>query len=308
MFCRRIILFLFAFATSLLMISCEDETKPVASTATNAAPAKTNQQIFQVKGVIKELKPDGKTAVIMHEAIPHYMEAMTMPFETRNTNELRGLQTGDSVTFQMTVTDDDAWIDHVKKLNVARVAELPSRPTFRVVRDVDPLTVGDLLPEYHFTNELGEKISTRQYLGQAFAFTFFFTRCPYPTYCPLMSNNFEAAEKKLLAMSNGPTNWHLFSISFDTEMDSPAMLKAYGQRYDYHPEHWSFLGGDLIDVTAIGDQVGEYFGHDENGGITHNLRTVVIDTRGRVQKIIPDNKWTSDELVEELVKAAQVKP
>jgi hypothetical protein len=31
---------------------------------------------------------------------------------------------------------------------------------------------------------------------------------------------------------------------------------------------------------------------------------VVIDPRGRVQKIFPDNKWTSDELVAELLKAA----
>jgi hypothetical protein len=31
-------------------------------------------------------------------------------------------------------------------------------------------------------------------------------------------------------------------------------------------------------ITAIG----EYFGRDETGGITHNLRTVVIHARGRV--------------------------
>ena len=60
--------------------------------------------------------------------------------------------------------------------------------------------------------------------------------------------------------------------------------------------------------AAIGDQVGEYFGHDESGGVTHNLRTVVVDVRGRVQKIFTDNKWTSEQLVTELRKAAAVKP
>lgn len=308
MFIRRIVFLLFLAVGSLLVVSCKDETKAADSTPAKTAPASTNQQIFQVKGVVKELKPDGKTVVIKHEAVPHYMEAMTMPFEVRDTNELRGLQSGDTVSFNMIVTDTDAWIDHVTKMNVPRIAELPSRPTFRQVRDVDPLQVGDLLPEYHFTNELSQAINTKDFKGQAFAFTFFFTRCPYPTFCPLMSSNFEAAEKKLRAMANAPTNWHLFSISFDTEVDSPTMLKAYAERYNYDPNHWNFLTGDLVDITAIGDQVGEYFGHDETGGgITHNLRTVVIDTRGRVQKIIPDNKWTSDELVDELIKAAQVK-
>ena len=86
------------------------------------------------------------------------------------------------------------------------------------------------------------------------------------------------------------------------------MLKAYAQRYGYQPGHWSFLTGDLTELTAISDQVGEYFGHDETGGVTHNLRTVVVDTHGRIQKIIQDNKWTSDDLVAELLKAATVKP
>jgi len=42
--------------------------------------------------------------------------------------------------------------------------------------------------------------------------------------------------------------------------------------------------------------------------IVHHLRTVVVDARGRVQKIIEGNEWTSDQLVAELVKAAAVKP
>jgi cytochrome oxidase Cu insertion factor (SCO1/SenC/PrrC family) len=41
--------------------------------------------------------------------------------------------------------------------------------------------------------------------------------------------------------------------------------------------------------------------------ISHNLRTAVIDARGRVQKILPANNWTSDELVAELVKASALK-
>jgi hypothetical protein len=32
-----------------------------------------------------------------------------------------------------------------------------------------------------------------------------------------------------------------------------------------------------------------------------------VDAQGRVQKIIRENKWTSDELVAEIVKAAAVK-
>jgi protein SCO1/2 len=275
------------------------------STKTNTS---TNQQIFQVKGEIRELRPDGKTAVIKHEEVPNFMPAMTMPLEVKDTNELRGLKAGDVVSFRMIVTDNDAWIDQVKKLNEPRkFSELPSKSTaLRVVRDVDPLKVGDPLPNYHFTNELGQAVSTSQFKGQVLAFTFFFIKCPYPTFCPLMSNNFAEAQKKLRAMPNAPTNWHLLSITFDPENDTPAALKAYAEKHSYDPEHWNFVTGDLVEITAIADQFGEVFGR-ESGTIVHNLRTVVVDAQGRVQKIIPENKWTSDELVAEIIKAAQVK-
>lgn len=286
------------------MVSCKERAPVVA--ASTSAPG-TNQQVFQVKGVVKELKPDGKTVVIKHEEVPNYMPGMTMPFEVKSTNELRGLQPGDAVTFRMTVSDTDAWIDHITKSTIPKPAEQPSRATFRQVREVDSLKVGDLLPEYHFTNELGQAVSTSQFKGQALAFTFFFTRCPYPTFCPFLSINFAAAQKKLLTLPQSPTNWHFLSISFDTDFDSPAVLKAYAKRYDYNPAHWSFVTGEWIDITAIAEQVGEYFGHDESGGVTHNLRTVIVDAQGRVQKILPNNKWTSDELVAEIVKAAAVK-
>lgn len=307
MFRSRIFLVGLAALAPLAFSSCKDKPAPVAADASTPS-ASTNEQFFEVRGEVKELKPDGKTVVIKHEAVTNYMPAMTMPFEVKNTNELRGLQPGDVVGFRLIVTDSDAWIDHITKLNVVRQMEQPSRPTFKLVRDVDPLNVGDPLPEYNFTNELGHAVSTGQFKGQALAFTFFFTRCPYPTYCPLMSHNFEEVQKKLLATPNAPTNWHLLTISFDPEFDTPAILKSYAERYDYNPAHWNFVTGDELEITAIADQVGEYFGHDENGAVTHNLRTVVVDARGRVQRIIPDNKWTGDQLVEEIVKAATVKP
>src|SRR5580693_8024552 len=77
------------------------------------APA---MQVFTVKGVIKELEPDGKTAVIQHEAIPGYMQSMTMPFEVRDTNLLRGLKPGDVISFKLNVTQTEGWIASLTKL------------------------------------------------------------------------------------------------------------------------------------------------------------------------------------------------
>lgn len=288
-----------ALAATAVCVSCGKK----ADTFSTEKSGSTNQQTFQVKGVIEEVKPDGKSAVIKHEEITNYMAAMTMEFEAKNTNELQGLKAGDAISFRLVVTDDDGWIDQVKKSD-APPTELPSRATFRRVRDVDPLKVGDVLPEYHFTNQLGDAVSLSSFKGEALAIDFIFTTCPFPTMCPRLSQNFSDAQKKLSEMPNAPTNWQLLTISFDPEKDTPAILKGYAERHHYDPAHWSFLTGDLMEITAIAEQFGQTFWR-ENGSISHNVRTAIIDANGKVQKIIPENKWTSGELVEELLKAAK---
>jgi protein SCO1/2 len=292
------------FGILILQSSC-GRSADVPITSTQNAAGKTNQ-VFEVKGVIKELKPDGKTVEIRHEAVTNYMPAMVMPFEAKEPKELVGLKAGDQVKFRMTVTDGDVWIDQIQKLNAGNPNQLPSKAgVFHFSRDLEPLQVGDALPEYHFTNQLGQAVSTSQFKGEAVAITFIFTRCPLPNFCPKMTSNFQDVEKKLLGMANGPTNWHLLTISFDPEFDTPEILKAYAERYKADPKHWDFLTGDISEIATISEQFGQMFWKDE-GALNHNLRTAVIDASGKVRKVFQGNTWTTEEMVAEMVKGAGV--
>jgi protein SCO1 len=283
------------------IVSCNQnssEEKP----PTAAASSQTGTQIFTVKGVIKELKPDGRTVVIKHEEIPNYMPAMTMPLEVKDTNELTGLQPGDGVRFRLLVTDKEGWIDQLKWLGSTNLAEPPPRETFRRVRAVEPLEVGDAMPDYPFTNKLGRAIHLADFKGQALAFTFIYTRCPLPNFCPRMSGNFAEACKKL-SLPDAPKNWRLLSISFDPEHDTPEVLNSYAKRYEHDTNHWDFATGALIDIDAITEQFGLMFPR-EGAIFNHNLRTVVVNAQGRIQKIFIGNEWKVDEFVVEMVRAA----
>ena len=68
----------------------------------------SNLRSFMVRGILQEVKPDGKTAVIQHEAISNYMAAMIMPFKARDPALLRGVQAGDEISFRLTVTDEES--------------------------------------------------------------------------------------------------------------------------------------------------------------------------------------------------------
>ena len=268
-----------------------------------ALSCKDRTQTFQVKGVVQEVMPARKQVKIKHEKIPDYMDAMTMVFDVKDGNELTGLQPGDSVEFRMLVTEKDGWIDRLKKLNSAPAP--PPIESFRRVREVEPLSVGDKMPDYRFTNELGRAVSLGDYKGQAVAFTFIFTRCPFPTFCPRMSDNFSETIKRLKEMSSGPTNVHFLTITFDPAFDTPAVLKHYAERFHADPAYWNFLTGAMIDIDAITEQFGFIFYREGTGLPSHNLRTIVIDAQGLVHHKFDQNEWTVEELVAQMVQAAK---
>lgn len=277
-----------------------------ASAETRALPDHrgTNVQTFAAQGVVKELKADGRTVVIAHEAIAHYMDAMTMPFKVKEPEELAGLGTGDKIRFCLRVTDTESWIDGISKTGRALAKDGESAASASAVAAQATKPRHPLL-NYPFTNELGQAVKLGDFRGQALAITFFFTRCPIPDYCPRLSKNFEEASQKLSAMAGGPTNWHFLSVSFDTDFDTPSVLKAYGERYQYDPKHWSFLTGpreQISELASLSDVKFELQG----GFYNHNFRTLIIDAAGHLQMVFPMGGNLSDDIVSEVLKAAAV--
>ena len=159
------------------------------------------------------------------------------------------------------------------------------------------------LLDYAFTNELGKPMTLAQLRGKALALTFNFTRCPNPDYCPRLSKNFQEAAEKLRATPGAPTNWHFLSVTFDTEYDTPAVLKAYAQRYNYDPAHWSFLTGPpdkIAELAALNDV---NFDRQGGGFYDHNFRTLIIDPAGALQMMFPITGDISDNIADEILKA-----
>jgi protein SCO1/2 len=318
-FCEMLILAALAWALAGCREKAVDpaaaSVAPVA-TVTNA-PATTNAppppvpnaKSYLVRGVIKKIEPEKKSITIQHEDIPDLMEGMTMPFNVRDLKLLDGLQPGDTVWFRLWVAPNESWVDKLKKEQgatpqpEARVSE--EREPIRVARDVEPLKLGDPMPNYHFTNELGQGADLNDFRGQALAFTFIFTRCPLPEFCPRMSRNFTEVCEKLKGLPNGPTNWHLLTITFDPTFDTPSVLKGYSQAFQNDPAHWNFVTGSMIDTDAITDQF-ELIIIKRGTEWDHKVRTVVVDSNGKVQTIIYGNEWKPDALVQEIVKAAKV--
>jgi len=270
----------------------------LASLGGRSAGLPAPAQLFVVAGVVCETKPEDKLVVIRHEAVSNYMAAMTMPFKVKSAEELAGVRRGDKIQFRLHVTGEESWVDGIVKMGADRSPEAPPPPPQAAATKPDCS-----LLDFHFTNELGQAVSLGDFRGQALAITFFYTRCPLPDYCPRLSKNFQLASQRLAARTNPPANWHFVSVSLDPEYDSPAALQAYGRSYDYDPAHWSFLTGPADKIAELARGSGVHY-QAENGAISHDFRTLIINAHGDLQMVFPTSGDLSDSIVTEMIKAA----
>jgi protein SCO1/2 len=262
------------------------------SPATQSAGVKR----FEVLGHIRSIDASNKTVRITHEEIPDYMPAMTMPFPVKDVALLKGLAAGDSVQFELAVTEDDSWIAHIKKrqTNTSFDSATTEQSAMSLTdREAERVQVGEIVPDFKLTDQNGRVIHLNDLRGKAVVLTFIYTRGPLPNFCPLMSKNFSQLEERL---SKEFTNrYQLLSISMDPDFDTPEVLKEYAARYHASAKDWTFATGDAEQIKFVAGLTGLYY-VKENGLISHDLRTALIGPDGRLVHLWKSNVWTPYEV------------
>jgi protein SCO1/2 len=278
-----------AFLSVLLWLSfagCERSKE-------NFTPPATHE--FMVHGVLKKIDAATGRAVISHEEIPGYMPAMAMEFQAAAPAELGGFEPGDKIEFRLRVTDTQSRIDRLRKVGRGFVPsdDAPGIPPR-----------GTALPDVLLVDERGQPLRLPSSQGRVVAFTFIFTRCPLPDFCPRMNQHFAAVARALAKEPAG--SWKLISISIDPVFDTPAVLAAYARvhRPEAAAEQWSFATGNAEEIRKLSAAVGVAT-KAEGASREHNLRTVVLDRDGKIRRVFAGNEWQPTELAAEMRRALQ---
>jgi protein SCO1 len=281
-------------------------TLPIAGCHSNSRPAANVQsepmKQYAVKGIIVGTDPAHGEVTVDSEAIPGFMDAMTMPYKVKDANVLQDLHPGDHMTGVLLVGDTNSFLDQI-------VITAQAQPDYKPQVQYHVPAPGDAVPDFRLTNQSGRQISFRQFRGKALLVTFIYTRCPLSDYCPRMSRNFAAIDKSLQSDPTLYGKTHLVSISFDPAYDSPAVLRSYGEAYtgNYTREkfaHWDFAAPSKADLPKLLEffDVGATPG--ENRTITHSLSTAVIGPDGKIAQWYPTNDWKPEDVLNELKKVA----
>ena len=266
-----------------------------------AEPASTRYPLRGQVLAIGEPGPGGRRDVTLkHGDIPGFMPAMTMPYFVRPPAELDGLVKGDLVTSTLVLKGSEIFLTDLKKTGHA---DLP--PDAKPVKIMDVMQPGDEVPDDALVDQAGATHKLSDWRGRALAVTFVYTRCPLADFCPLMDKRFSELEKGIAADPRLRDRVHLVSVSFDPAHDTPDVIAAHAKNAGADPRTWSYLTG----TPAAIDHVTSRFGvstivETDAPTITHNLRTALVDPKGRLVTIHSGNDWTVDALLADLRDAS----
>jgi protein SCO1 len=105
---------------------------------------------------------------------------------------------------------------------------------------------GDVVPNFSFTNQDGQRVSLKQYHGKVLLLTFIYTRCPFQDFCPRMSENFAEIYKQLETDPSLEWSTQLLSLTFDPEHDTPKILRDYAFKVTHTDMPLFSTGGNLV--------------------------------------------------------------
>lgn len=277
---------------------------------TDGRGAHGNVQSFPIRGRVVSVDPATLEVMLAHEAVPGFMEAMTMPYKVDAAAAIGELHPGDTITARLNVEkDSDGDFHHALLDRIVTVGQ--GKPDYLPAKQYHVPTVGDTVPDFKLLNQSGKTVALDGFKGKALLLTFIYTRCPLGDFCPRMSRNFAEINTALAVDPALYKKTELLSVSFDPVYDTPAVLKSYGAAYTgkYTQEtfdHWQFAAPSKDDLP----KVEQYFNVGVTGAdasLTHSLSTVLIDPAGRIAAWYPGNDWKPADVVADMKKFAAAK-
>src|SRR6266700_5828381 len=268
-------------------------------------------QRYSVRGLVLKLDASHKTMVVSTDAIPGYMEAMTMPYLVRDPKQLDGLKPGTLIDFTLVVEKDSSYAEDIRVHSYQGLEPDPlAARRLKLLNQVanppsvKPVAIGDTIPDFTLTDQNRQPVTFSKFAGKVVALNFVYTRCALPNFCYCSSTNFGILQKRFHDRLG--RDLVLLTVTFDPAHDQPDVLAKYAGTWRADANTWHFLTGQAESVRRVCDLFGEDFFQDE-GLMNHSLHTAIINQKGKLVANLEGNEFSAAQLGD-LVDTILTKP
>lgn len=263
-------------------------------------PTRANQS-YAARGMVLEVDKSHHSLLISCEEIPHFMEAMVMPFTVKTPNEIEGLTAGTMIEFTLVVQPDSSYIEaiRVRQYQGGEQDPLAAQRLKLITALSDPaaappqLQLGQPVPDFKLVDQQRRDITLSQFSGKTVVLTFTYTHCVLPNFCFRNSNNLRLLQQRFARRVGHELI--LITVTFDPVHDTPEVLAKSAKTWSAVPGRWEFLTGDPATISALAGRFGMTYWSDE-GLMNHALHTVIIDRQGKLVANLEGNQYTAAEL------------
>jgi protein SCO1/2 len=151
-------------------------------------------------------------------------------------------------------------------------------PCCAVVPPVAPLSSRSLYQlDATWTNDAGRAMSLSSFRGQPVILAMFFASCEYA--CPVLVSDIQRLRALLPAADRERTRVVL--VTFDTERDTPAALRAFRERSGLDA-NWTLLRGEETAVQELAMLLGVKFRREARGQFAHSNLFTLLNAEGEI--------------------------
>jgi len=163
-------------------------------------------------------------------------------------------------------------------------------------KDNERLPVVGRAANFALTTQSGERLSLTDLRGKVLAVTFIYATCK--DTCPILTAKMATLQRRLGA-DFGP-RVRFVSVTVEPEVDTPAVLEAYAQRFAADPAGWSFLTGTGAEVSDVVRRYGAFAKRVKPGEVDHLFLTSLVDRRGMLRVQYLGYRFDPDEMLRDL--------
>ncbi len=267
-----------------------------------AAGCQSSTKHYTLTGQVLAKNESAGQLSVDNDNIPGFMPAMTMNYPVKDPQGLQQVQPGDRITADVVVQNGGSnyWLEHVT------ITDQSARGSLAAATKPRELLPGEKVPDVPLVNQDGKTLHLADFKGKAVLLTFIYTRCPFPTFCPLLSSEFAAIHDDLAQTPPIYRKTHLLSVSLDPNYDTAPVLRRYGLAYLKDDAsgfaNWDFVSTSPADLQKLAAAFGlEY--SVQNNQIVHSMSTILLAPDGTVKQIWPGNQWKTSEVLAALKNA-----
>ncbi len=158
--------------------------------------------------------------------------------------------------------------------------------------------IDNLVGEQIFTNSDGEQVALSDFRGKPLVLSMIYSSCYH--ICPMTTRHLAKVVDKARA-ALGQDSFAVAVVGFDTQFDTPAVMKNYGDKQGISDNGWHLLSIDQENVQALSEDIGFVY-YPSSNGFDHIIQATIIDAGGKVYRQVYGQLFETPLLVDPLIE------